>query len=64
VRTLVEKVVGTVTVAEVVELPWLTGWASASDRILIDQDLDSPEIAGEVVCILVGLASLVGVIFV
>ena len=51
VRALVEEVVRAVAVAQIVELPRLVGRASASDRILIDEDLD-------------GLASLVGVIFV
>lgn len=40
---------------QVVKLPKLVGWASASDSILIDENLDGPEVPGEVAGILVGL---------
>jgi hypothetical protein len=51
--TLVEEVVRAVPVTKVVKLPWLTGRASAFDYILIDQDFDRSQVAGEVAGILV-----------
>jgi len=47
-------------VTEVVELPRLVVWASASDRILVDKDFNCPEIPCEVACILVRLRQLGG----
>lgn len=57
-RALIEEVVGAVAMAEVVELPRFIGWAFVSDGILIDQDLNSPDVPGEVTGILVGPGQL------
>jgi hypothetical protein len=49
VRALIEKVVGAVSVAEIVEPPWLTlGSRAADDRVPIDKDSDGAHIASEV----------------
>ena len=38
---------------QIVELPGLAVWASAFDNVLIDQDLDGPEVPSEVAGVLV-----------
>ena len=58
-RTLVEEIIRAVAVAEVIKLPRLVRWASASDDILINENLNGPDVPGEVAGILVGLRKLV-----
>ena len=57
-RALIEEVVGAVAVTEVVQLPWLVRWASASKGILVDKNLNGSDVSGEVARILVGLCQL------
>ncbi len=52
---LVEEVIGAIAVTEVLEFPWLIGWSSASNGILVDENLDCSQVSGEVSSILVGL---------
>lgn len=58
VRTLVEKIIRAVAVTEVIKLPRLVRWASAFDGILINENLNGPDVPGEVAGILVGLRKL------
>lgn len=44
--------------AQIVELPRLVWWATASNGILVDENLDSPDIPGKVTGILVGPGQL------
>jgi hypothetical protein len=55
---LLKKVVGAVPVAEIVELPRLGGGTSASNHVLIDQNLDGAKVAGEISGIRMGLGHL------
>ena len=57
-RALVEEVVGTVSVTQVVQLPGRVGWASSSDCILINENLYRSHVAGKVASVLVRLGQL------
>ncbi len=49
VRALLEERVGAIPVPEVVVLPWLAGSScSGGDGVAVDEDFDSPDVAGEV----------------
>jgi hypothetical protein len=56
--TLLKEVVGAIAVAEILELPRLSRSAPASHDVLIDQNLNGPEVAGEVACLGIGIGDL------
>src|SRR5437899_12714455 len=59
VAALLEEIVGAVAVTEVEVLPGLALSRSArTDRLAIDEDLDSPDVACEVTGVFIGLGQL------